>query len=67
MLLGRKRTGGRLDNGTPPEQLEVEAEGGDSEETLAALRSLLRGAGLTQMQVQVVEKIASDFMDASTK
>ena len=57
----------RLDDGTPPEDLEVEAEGGDSEETLAALRSLLRGAGLTQMQVQLVENIASDFMDGSTK
>ena len=57
----------RLDKGESPEDLEVEAEGGDSEETLAALRSLLRGAGLTQMQVQLVENIASDFMDGSTK
>ena len=57
----------RLDKGESPEDLEVEAEGGNSEETLAALRSLLRGAGLTQMQVQLVENIASDFMDGSTK
>lgn len=52
----------RLANGESPDELEVEAEGGNSEETLAALRSLLRGAGLTQTQVQVVEKIAADFM-----
>lgn len=57
----------RLDNGESPEDLEVEAEVGNSEETLAALRSLLRGAGLTQMQVQLVENIASDFMDGSAK
>ncbi len=57
----------RLDKGESPEDLEVEAKGGNSEETLAALRSLLRGAGLTQMQVQLVENIASDFMDGSTK
>jgi transcriptional regulator with XRE-family HTH domain len=57
----------RLGNGESPEELEVEAQGGNSEETLAALRSLLRGAGLTQMQVQVVQKIASDFMDDPKK
>ena len=55
----------RLTNGESPDELEVEAKGGNSEETLAALRSLLRGAGLTQAQVQVVEKIAGDFMSES--
>lgn len=54
---------GRLATGESPETLEDATPHNNTDETMAALRSLLRTAGLSQMQVQVVEQVVADFID----